>query len=172
MPVYIIADAWDGKFISSAINEFLAMVTGHASETIRFNHNNKQKSINAAAAAHLVVYIGNNAKLDKTLSGFNGLTKLDIKDYAVRANNPPKTAIVLACQSAPYFNSILLAHTNFPLLLTTGNMAPEAYTLDKAIEAWLENATAQQIRASSADTYAQYQKISKATALRLFRSEF
>jgi len=55
------------------------------------------------------------------------------------------------------------------LLLTTGNMAPEAYVLLAAVESWLTNGDKKQaIGQSAARAYARYQKISVRAASRLF----
>jgi len=51
-------------------------------------------------------------------------------------------------------------------------MAPEAYTLKAALDGWILNEPAEQIRHRAAAAYAQYQKISMTAALRLFSSSW
>jgi hypothetical protein len=53
-----------------------------------------------------------------------------------------------------------------PLLLTTGLMAPEAYTLTAAIGAWVSGAD---VREAAAQAYHKYQKCGIRAARRLFR---
>ncbi len=48
-----------------------------------------------------------------------------------------------------------------PLLWTSNLMAPEAYILHDALEGWVINETAPQIRVRAAAAYAKYQKISQ-----------
>ncbi len=51
-------------------------------------------------------------------------------------------------------------------------MAPETYTLEAAIEGWIRNETAEQIRTRAARAYNKYQKCGKRGADRLFRAGF
>lgn len=46
-------------------------------------------------------------------------------------------------------------------------MAPEAYTLDAAVQAWAEAAPAEQVRERAAGAYAKWQKCSIGAARRL-----
>jgi hypothetical protein len=57
------------------------------------------------------------------------------------------------------------------LLLTTGLMAPEAYTLHAAIEGWLKNETGAQIRERAAQEYHKYHKCGIKGARNLFYTE-
>ena len=58
----------------------------------------------------------------------------------------------------------------FPLLWTTGLMAPEAYTLKSAIDGWVLNETAEQIRERAAQVYNRFQKCGIRAARNLFVS--
>ena len=64
---------------------------------------------------------------------------------AEAAGAPARGAVVLACLSKAYFLDPLEAAGAHPLLLTTGLMAPEAYTLHAAIEAWVEEGTTEAV---------------------------
>ena len=57
------------------------------------------------------------------------------------------------------------------VLLTTGFMAPEAYTLEAAVEGWIARENAEQIRERAARAYDKYQKCGLKAAGRLFYSE-
>ncbi len=157
---YLIADAWDGRYISEAIQQFLSYSAGADVITIDVQG---QLNLQAGGAAHLNVYIGHDALMD-----YFGL-----KDKTIQ--NPEKVvvalqsdSIVLACKSKPYFESRLKAIGSHPLVLTTGLMAPEAYTLDAAIMQWAMGKDDNQIRKSAAAAYAKYQKINLTAAKRLF----
>jgi hypothetical protein len=157
---YLIADAWDGRYISETIQQFLSYSAG--ADVISIDVRG-QLNLQAGGAAHLNAYVGHDALMD-----YFGL-----KDKAIQ--NPEKTpdalqgdSIVLACKSKPYFEPRLKAIGSHPLVLTTGLMAPEAYTLDAAIMQWVMGKEDNQIRKSAAAAYAKYQKINLTAAKRLF----
>jgi len=84
-----------------------------------------------------------------------------------RANN----AIVLACKSKPYFAPFLSKIGSRPVLLTTGFMAPEAYTLEAALAGWIAGENGGQIKERAAQAYHKFQKCGLKGARRLFYSE-
>lgn len=110
----------------------------------------------AAGTAALVAYVGHDG----------------LMDFAVPEQKPAKAkaspAIVLACISRRYFGPMLKTIGSEPLLMTNGLMAPEAYTLDAAIEAWLAGGKSPQIVKAAAGAYAKYQKIGIEPATALF----
>lgn len=158
--VYLIADAWDGRFISETIQQFLSYSSG--ADVININD---QDSLNlqAGGAAHLNVYIGHDALMD-----YFGLKDKTIQNPDKATDGLKSDSIVLACKSKPYFEPRLKAIGSHPLLLTTGLMAPEAYTLDAAITQWVMGKDDNQIRLSASAAYAKYQKINLTAAKRLF----
>jgi hypothetical protein len=81
-----------------------------------------------------------------------------------------RQVIVLACASKAFFGPTLRTTGAEPLLWTTGLMAPEAYTLRAALDGWVPEESAEQIRKRAAGAYAGYQKISQSAAGRLFTS--
>ncbi len=161
--VYLIADAWDGRYISETIRGFLNFTAG--SDVITLDVND-QLSLDAGGAAHLKVYIGHDALMD-----YFGLKNKLIKNPEKAENAPESDAIVLACKSKAYFESRLEALGSHSLVLTSGLMAPEAYSLDAAITAWAAGAGDNEVRKSVAAAYAKYQKISPGSARRLFNAE-
>lgn len=102
--------------------------------------------------ADIVAYIGHNG----------------LMEFSVNPRLPGSArsrAIVLACASRPYFSPLL---GSSPLLLTTGLMAPEAYTLTAAIEAWVRSGDEAQVREAAAQAYAKHQSCGIKGARRLF----
>ena len=158
-PVYLVADAWDGRFIAETISQFLKYNAG--GDTISFKLNGN--TIAAGGSAHLIVYIGHNALMD-----YAGLRNNTTPTPAPNSSNPEKDAIVLACKSKPYFLPRLKETGASPLVLTTGLMAPEAYSLHNAIEKWMAGAPAVQVRKAAAAGYHKYQKTGRRAAERLF----
>jgi hypothetical protein len=108
----------------------------------------------SADGADVVAYVGHD-----------GLMEFDVTPRVHRAANKPRS-IVLACASQQYFTRHLQRAGSSPLLLTTGLMAPEAYTLTAAIEAHVRGAN---VREAAAQAYHKYQKCGVGAARRLFR---
>jgi len=159
VPVYLVADAWDGRFIGETISQFLKYTAGKGGHDIKL----PAHTIGAGGSAHLIVYIGHNALMD-----YAGLRSKTMSTPQAVADNPQHDAIVLACKSEPYFRPRLREAGVFPLVLTTGLMAPEAYSLNAAIETWVAGASAVQVRKAAASSYHKYQKCGRKAAERLF----
>lgn len=159
VPVYLVADAWDGKFISDTIRQFIRYNAGADALVLQVDG----KKLNAGSNAHLVVYIGHNALMD-----YAGLANLRLPNQEAGETNPTNDAIVLACKSKPYFLSRLQAVNAHPLLLTSGLMAPEAYSLSAAIEQWITGNGDNEVRKAAAASYDHFQKTGRKAAERLF----
>jgi len=113
--------------------------------------------------AHLKVYIGHNVLMD-----YFGAKDKMVSTPETASNQLHSDAIVLACKSKPYFTDRLSTIGANPLVLTTGLMAPEAYTLDAAITSWVKGSATKDIRKAAASAYAKYQKINNKPAQVLF----
>jgi hypothetical protein len=160
-PVYVVADAWGGAAIRSAIERFLKMAGGGSPEVISFRRGQEMVSLAAGGSAHLVAFVGHDGLMDFSLPP-------PAQAAAVRAAG---SSIVLACASKPYFLDRLRAVGSHPLLLTTGLMAPEAYTLDAAIRAWAGGGSVATVREAAAVAYQKYQKSGIGGARKLFWGE-
>ena len=153
--VLLIADAYKGSAIQQAVTGFLSAAGGNNAAHLPV----VGKRADTHGGADLVAYVGHN-----------GLMEFTVQDATVRAGNEGRDAIVLACKSKPYFGPWLSRLKARPVLLTTGLMAPEAYTLQAAIEGWASGATPESIRERSAQAYHRYQKCGINGARRLFYS--
>ena len=111
----------------------------------------------------MIVYIGHNALMD-----YRGIKNLAVSNPAVESNKKENDAIVLACKSRQYFLSRLRKLGAYPLVLTTGLMAPEAYSLSAAINQWISGGDDIQIKKAAAASYNRYQKTGQKAAERLF----
>jgi hypothetical protein len=60
----------------------------------------------------------------------------------------------------------------YPLVWTTGLMAPEAYTLHDALKAYLDGKSNEEIRNKAAEAYHKYQKCGLNAAKRLLVSGY
>jgi hypothetical protein len=159
VPVYLVADAWDGKYINDTIEQFMRFNAGGDEHIVQVDDN----KLYAGSKAHLIVYVGHNALMD-----YVGVKNIMVARPTISENNPTNDAIVLACKSLDYFSARLDKVNANPLVLTTGLMAPEAYTLDAAIEKWITGASVEEVRKAAAAGYNKYQKTGRKAAERLF----
>lgn len=157
--VYLVADAWDGRYISDTISRFMHYNGGGSVYEVSVDG----KQLLAGGKAHLIAYIGHNALMDYTGNSNNLFSP-----PRQTVENPNNDAIVLACISQSYFSTHLSRRAAHPLLLTTGLMAPEAYSLNAAITPWIEGANDKQVRKAAAKSYHRYQKTGVRAAQRLF----
>src|SRR5215472_16659869 len=157
----LVADAYEGKEIKQALTDFFNAAAGLNSEVISSPADSTRTTKNIPALADLVVYVGHDGLMDFSLP-------LEFPNQA-GAN---RSAIVLACASKSFFKDLLRQTGAHPLLWTTGLMAPEAYTLKAAVDGWILNESAEQIRQRAAAAYSKYQKCSLSAAQRLFSSSW
>jgi hypothetical protein len=153
--VYLVADAYRGMEIRQAILDFLDSAAGDGAETVRVDESAPE--LRVRGGANLVAYIGHD-----------GLMDFQIANYPQKKNDVHRDAVVLACASKQFFAEPVRASGAYPLLWTTGLMAPEAYTLKNALEGWISGENHEQIRDRAAEAYDKYQKCGTRAAHRLF----
>lgn len=153
--VYLIADAYDGAFIEQATNDFFDFAGGHAAKSVRLD----STSLRFGGAADLIAYCGHD-----------GLMEFAPPAAKAPANSEKRETIILACISKRFFAEPLKATGAQPLIWSTGLMSPEAYTLDAAIQGWVRNESAAQVRERAAQAYQQWQKCGISGARRLLVS--
>lgn len=144
---YLVADAYRGREIETAILNFLDAAAGLAHEEITVRDGEKTTKLAIRGGANLIAYVGHDGLMDFKLPRIP-----QKKDTATRQ------AIVLACASKIYFASALRASGAYPLLWTTNLMAPEAYTLKSALDGWIAGESGRQIHERAAVAYDKYQK--------------
>ena len=153
---YLVADAYRGRKIRNAVEDFLNAAAGNDPKTLALG----ETKIRIAGGSDLVVYVGHN-----------GLMDFSVEQTKQKKPGNAHDAIALACKSKPYFQPRLARLGCRAVLLTTGFMAPEAYTLEAAVEGWIAREDAEQIRERAARAYDKYQKCGLKAAGRLFYSE-
>lgn len=156
--VYLVAEAWDGRFIRAATMKFLDAAGGSVRDSVTLIHEHDTTTVRFGGAAHLIGYAGHNGLMDFSPS------RMPRVDSTAR----PHSAIVLACVSRGYFEDILRQVGAHPLLLTNGFMAPEAYTLDAAVKALFSGRAADSVHTAAAEAYAKYQNCRLSAARNLF----
>ncbi|WP_430411469.1 hypothetical protein [Kordia sp.] len=149
---YLLADAYDGKYIKQTTIDFLQASSGEGSEEIIVN----DQKLNFSGNSDLVAYVGHDGLME-----FNLNIKLKPK------NTKKRDAIMLACISKDYFKPYLEKTGANPLVWSTGLMSPEAYTLKWAIDGWILNESDTEIRERAAKAYHAYQKCGLRGARRL-----
>ena len=154
--VYLVADAYRGARIKKAVADFFDAAAGDNMATLEV----ADQVLGLNGGADMVVYVGHN-----------GLMDFDIAERSQAAPDGARQAIVLACKSKAYFRPRLAALGCRSVLMTTGFMAPEAYTLDAAVSAWIAGEPGETIRERAAAAYNKYQKCGLTGARRLFYSE-
>ncbi len=155
--VILVADAWDGSHIKDALGHYMTMLAGNASEKMLIKDN--RHALEIGSSAHLMAFIGHNGLMDFTL---NPLPQSTTK-------GPARDAVVLACVSKDFFVDEIRRSGVNPLLLTTGLMAPKAYTLDPVVRAWFSNSSVT-VHEAAASAYHRYQKCGIRAARGLFWS--
>jgi hypothetical protein len=153
--IYLLADAYDGQYIKQATIDFLLACSGKGLTTVKAS----ETEIPFAGLSDIVAYVGHDGLMDFSLSS----------DYK-KQNEESRKAIILACKSKQYFSSHLKSTGAEPLLWSTGLMAPEAYILHDAINAWIKSGSNADTRAAAATAYSKYQKCSLRAAQNLLVS--
>ncbi len=90
--------------------------------------------------------------------------------YPQKKRKGSRGAIVLACASKSYFAAALRGSGAYPVLWTSGLMAPEAYTRKSALDGWILPETNEQIRQRAAQAYHQYQRCGLNAARNLLKT--
>ena len=159
--VYLVADAYDGQYIKEATQDFLDFSAGAHAKNIPF----EKQALAGGGQANLVVYIGHNLLMEYLIT--EG-PKPPVVNELMRTENIKRQAAVFACQSKRYFSEPIQKTGTRPLITTTTNMAPEAYSLNALVNGWVEGKTSQQIHEDIAQAYHKYQKSGINGARKLF----
>jgi len=155
--VFLVAEAYRGRYIQQATQDFLEAAAGAPGESIEVTVDGKKFELHTAGSASLMAYVGHD-----------GLMDFQLAPFPTKRDEEKRDAIILACASKNFFAEPLKAAGAKPLVWTTNLMAPEAYILSAAIDGWLNHETDEQIRVRAAKAYSQYQRIGLKSASRLF----
>lgn len=153
---YLVADAYNGKYIEKCTRDLIGACQGKISDTLQI----KGQTLGILAYSDLIVY-----------NGHDGLMDFEFTDQ-INSDSKQRECIILACYSKSYFENILNKTACYPLVWTSGLMCPEAYTSHDAIEAWLQGKSRSDIRNAAASAYSRYQKCSPSAASRLLVQGF
>lgn len=154
---FLVAEAYRGRYIQQATQDFLAATAGTPGESIAVVSDGKAVTLHLGGSASLIAYVGHD-----------GLMDFRLPTFPMKRDQEKRDAIILACASKSYFAEPLQATGAKPLLWTTNLMAPEAYILSAAIDGWLNKETDEQIRIRAASAYNRYQNCGMKSASNLF----
>lgn len=154
---FLIADAYNGKYIRQCTRDFLQSCSGQLRDTLNVDG----KTIGINGFAKLVAYIGHD-----------GLMDFNLQESFSNQDGKTRDAIILACVSSKYFRPLLLQTKANPLVWSTGLMSPEAYTLHDALNAYVNGEQVATVRGNAAKAYARYQHCSMKAASNLLVSGY
>lgn len=151
--VYLLAEAFDGRNMKETITEFLGAAAGQLPRVVKPEGRDS-------------LYFGGNADL-LAFVGHDGLMDFSLDQQFKGDTVNKRETMILACYSKRFFGPHLQSTGAQPLLWTSGLMAPEAYTLYDAIDAWIARKPAKQIQQAAAKAYSTYQRCGMQAATRL-----
>lgn len=154
---FLVADAYDGKYIKTCTNDFLNASAGKVKKQITF----VDKIIGIEGDSEVLAYIGHNGLMDFRLA--NNYQNADGKERQV---------IILACASKNYFKPYIEKAGAYPLVWSTHLMSPEAYSLYDILDAYMTGKGNVEIREAAAKAYSKYQKCSLKAAKGLLVTGF
>ncbi|GHT17618.1 hypothetical protein FACS189429_2080 [Bacteroidia bacterium] len=149
---YLIADAYNGKYIKQCTQEFLRSSSGKLTDTLQIDN----KTVGIAGNSQLVAYIGHD-----------GLMDFQLTETFQNTDRKQRDVIILACYSKRFFAPHLKTANVNPLVWTSGLMCPEAYTIHDAIVGYINGESNENIRNRAALAYSTYQKCSEKAARNL-----
>jgi hypothetical protein len=146
---YLVADAYNGKYIKNATRDFLYSCSGQLKDTVHIDKT--------------VVGINGNSKLI-AYTGHDGLMDFQLPQLFVNKDGKVRDCIILACISKKYFAFPVKAVNANPLLWTNELMCPEAYTLHDAITGYINDESPEAVRKRAVKAYSKYQKCTEKAA--------
>jgi len=146
---YLIADAYNGKYIKNATRDFLYSCSGQMKDTVHID----KTVVGINGNSNLVAYIGHD-----------GLMDFQLPQLFVNEDGKMRECMILACTSKKYFAFPVKAVNANPLLWTNELMCPEAYTLHDAITGYINSESPEEIRMRAIKAYSKYQKCTEKSA--------
>ncbi len=141
-PFYLVADAYNGKYIARCTDDFLSSACGRRKETLSV----EGRTLGIAGNAALIAYTGHDGLMDFRLRGTYENT-----------DGKQRDVIILACYSKRFFGPYLENAKVNPLVWTTNLMCPEAYTTHDALTGYVIGENNEAIRTRAAAAYDRFQ---------------
>lgn len=135
--IYLVADAYRGDRMKACLHDYFRSLGGWKEETDTLSG----KSLRLYAGADLLVFDGHDGLMDDTLREYYS------KDSVLRE------AVSISCYSKVFFHPRFEKCGAYPLVCTSGLLAPEAYVLGAVIENWAGQKSGMEIRNAAGDAY-------------------
>lgn len=152
--IILVADAYRGDKIKTALTDFIAELSGY---DMKSGANIFSDSVQFTKP-DLTVYVGHNGLMEFNLARPDSPHEARLPD-----------AMILCCASKRYFEKYWDDSANNTRLWTTGLCSPEAYTLEAALEGWINGQDKQTLHEMAAQTYNEYQNCGIKAARRLWQ---
>jgi len=145
--VYVVAYAWRGTEIDSALEAFVADAYGDVARSITLPD---RTTLAAGGAARVVAYVGHNRLMD--------IPEYDWEAAERRhAGTRVKAVIAVACSTAPYMADSVPSPRRVPLLMTRDLLFAGAHSFEGAVSAFARAASLARILHSAVEAYAKGQ---------------
>ncbi len=145
--VYVVAYAWRGEAIDTALAEFVADAFGDSTRRVDVQTG---LTLRAGGAARVVAYVGHNRWMD-----------IPDYDWAAAAKRHPgkqrRGVIAIACHTQAYLGDELPSEQRVPLLMTRDFLFAGAHSFEGAVSAFARGESLAGIRAGAAKAYARGQ---------------
>lgn len=135
--VFIVADAYRGDRMKECLHDYFRSLGGWKKD----RDSVQNKSISLYADADLLVFNGHDGLMDDSLKTYYS------KDSIIRE------AVSISCYSKVFFHSRFEKCGAYPLICTSGLLAPEAYVLGAVIDKWANQKSDLEIRYAAGDAY-------------------
>lgn len=153
--IYLVADAYRGDRMKACLHDYFRSLGGWKKDFDSLSG----KQISLYADADLLVFDGHDGLMDDTLKEYYS------KDSVLRE------AVSISCYSKVFFHPRFEKCGAYPLVCTSGLLAPEAYVLGAVIENWAQQKSGLDIRNAAGDAYhAKHPSTSQKGARALFNT--
>ncbi|MFZ5553950.1 MAG: hypothetical protein ACOZCO_12610 [Bacteroidota bacterium] len=138
--VYLVADAYRGDRMDESLHDYFLSLSGRKKEKLLLNTG---VEIPFYSDADMLVFNGHDGLMDDSVRAYTSIDTL------------ARDAVIIACYSHTFFtmNEHLPQCGGYPLVTTSGLLAPEAYVLEGVINAWVMMKTDNEIRIAAGDAY-------------------
>lgn len=153
--IIMVGDAYRGDRMKQSLHHYFASLAGQRRDSVFIDG----KTLQIASGADLLVFNGHDGLMDDTVKVYKSI------------DGKPRDAMIIACYSGRFFQKHLQHCGGYPLITTTGLLAPEAYVMHAAIEAWALQKSDLEIRYAAGDAYfSKHPKSGQAGSRGLFRT--
>ena len=158
-PMYVLAQAYDGSRSTQCLKDFLSAAAGRLQADLEAGEGSDYRKIPAGGQADLVCFVGNNPLVSMPMPALP----------TAEAPQAHRYSVMLASKSSASFQKPLQDNLHCtPLVMTAGNITPDAGTLEAILIAADQGDSAADVREKAALAYQKHQRCSLQAARRLF----